>query len=104
MAHEIYRIVSFEKVAPFTLKVEFDDGTCQVVDFRPVLKGDLYGPLSDPAVFDQVQLDAEIRTLVWPNGADFDPAMLHNWPDASPELTKLAEKWTRRRAGFAATS
>ena len=97
MTHEIYRIVSFAKVAPFTLRVGFDDGTTQVIDFRPVLKGDLYGPLSDPAVFDQVQLDAEIRTLVWPNGADFDPAMLHNWPDASPELTKLAEKWVSAR-------
>ena len=103
MAHEIYRIVSFEKVAPFTLKVEFDDGTCQVVDFRPVFKGDMYGALSDVSVFDQVQLDTEVHTLVWPNGADFDPAMLHNWPNVSPEFTKLAEKWTPRRAGFAAT-
>jgi hypothetical protein len=103
MTHEIYRVVSFAKVAPFTLRVGFDDGTTQVIDFRPVLKGDLYGPLSDVSVFDQVQLDTEVHTLVWPNGADFDPAILHNWPNVSPELTKLAEKWPPRRAGFAAT-
>jgi len=104
MAHEIHRVVSFEKVAPFTLAVGFDDGTTQVIDFRPVLKGDLYGALSDVSVFDQVQLDTEVHTLVWPNGADFDPAMLHNWPNVSPEFTKLAEKWPPRRAGFAATN
>lgn len=53
MSHEICRVVSFEKVAPFTLKVVFDDGSSQVIDFRPVLKGELYGPLKDPLVFDQ---------------------------------------------------
>ncbi len=54
MIHEIYRVVSFEKLAPFTLQVLFDDGTCQVIDFRPVLKGELYSPLQDPLFFDQV--------------------------------------------------
>lgn len=24
--------------------------------------------------------DPELRTLVWPNGADFDPYVLHDWP------------------------
>ena len=104
MTHEIYRVVSFAKVAPFTLRVGFDDGTAQVIDFRPVLKGDLYGALSDAAAFDQVQLDTEVHTLVWPTGADFDPAILHNRPNVSTEFTKLAEKWTPRRAGFAATN
>ena len=35
MAHEIYRISSFQKEAPFTLRVHFDDGTSQVIDSRP---------------------------------------------------------------------
>ncbi len=48
MDHEIYRVVSFEKVAPFALRVQFDDGSSQVIDFRPVLKGKLYGPLRGP--------------------------------------------------------
>ncbi len=93
MSHEIYRVVSFEKVAPFTLKVVFHDCTSQVIDFRPILKGDLYGPLKDPSLFDRVCIDPEVHTLVWPNGADFDPAMLHNWPEAGPALEALAEKW-----------
>ena len=93
MTHEIHRVVDFKKVAPFTLRLEFEDGTRQVVDFQPVLKGELYGPLRDPSVFDQVRLDPEAHTLVWPNGADFDPAMLHNWPETGPKLQALAETW-----------
>jgi Protein of unknown function (DUF2442) len=93
MAHEIYRISSFQKVAPFTLSVQFDDGTSQIIDFRPVLKGELYGPLEQPDLFDQVRIDSEVHTLVWPNGADFDPAILHNWPESGPALKALAEQW-----------
>jgi hypothetical protein len=93
MAHEIYRVSSFEKVAPFTLRVQFDDGTFQVIDFRPVLKGELYGPLQEPTLFDQVRIDSEVHTLVWPNGADFDPAILHNWPESGAALKALSEQW-----------
>jgi hypothetical protein len=27
-----------------------------------------------------VIIDPEIRTVSWPNGADFDPTVLHDWP------------------------
>lgn len=93
MAHEIHRVTRFEKLAPFILRVEFEDGTCQMIDFRPVLIGELYGPLKDLALFEQVQLDREAHTLVWPNGADFDPAVLHNWAEVSAEFEALAQTW-----------
>ena len=76
MAHEIHRVTSFQKIGPFTLCIQFEDGTSQTIDFRPVLEGELYGPLQDPAIFSQVHIDPEVHTLVWPNGADFDPAIL----------------------------
>jgi hypothetical protein len=94
MTHEIYQVVAFEKTAPFVLRVDFDDGTSQVIDFQPVLKGELYGPLRDPELFDQVQIDPEVHTLVWPNGADFDPAILHDWPQRVAELGALAQTWS----------
>jgi hypothetical protein len=91
--HAIHRVKEFQKIGPFTLRVHFDDGTDQAIDFRPVLIGELYGPLSDPRFFDQVRLDDEAHTLIWPNGADFDPAMLHDWPVAGRELVALAQSW-----------
>jgi hypothetical protein len=98
MPHEIHRVTSFQKVAQFILRVDFNDGTSQIIDFRPVLKGDLYGPLQDPSIFDHVRLDNEVHTLVWPNGADFDPTILHNWPESGPALEALAEKWESEKA------
>ncbi len=64
MEHAIHRVTSFEIVGPHTLRVAFEDGTQQVIDFRPVLEGDLYGPLQDKKLFDQVEIDPEVHTLV----------------------------------------
>jgi len=104
MTHQIYRVVSFEHIEPFTLRIVFDDGTAQVIDFRPVMEGELYGPLQNAALFNQVKIDAEAYTLVWPNGADFDPTMLHNWPETGPALKLLAEKWISRKGAMRATT
>ena len=93
MQHPIYRVCSFRVVGDYVLAVEFDDGTEQVIDFRPVLAGELFGPLRDPSVFDQVSIDPEVHTLVWPNGADVDPATLHDWPEYLEALAVRAREW-----------
>jgi hypothetical protein len=73
--------------------VAFADGTEQRIDFKPVLRGVLFGPLQDLALFTAVTVDAEAGTLVWPNGADFDPATLHDWPKVRDELATRARAW-----------
>jgi hypothetical protein len=93
MSHAIYRVESFGIVGPYTLRVKFNDGTEQTIDFRPVLEGDLYGPLRDRELFDQARIDTEVHTLVWPNGADFDPATLHDWPDQLPAMRARVRQW-----------
>jgi hypothetical protein len=85
MSHPIYRVISFAIVEPYTLRVDFDDQTTRTIDFRPVLQGELWGPLQDREMFDRVQIDDEVHTLVWPSGADFDPATLHDWPQSRAE-------------------
>lgn len=95
MKHAIYSVTKAEVVGAWTLKVEFNDGSVQVIDFRPILAGELYGPLLDMAVFDQVRVDPEARTIVWPNGADFDPATLHDWPEYKDEWITQARKWVQ---------
>ena len=95
MGHPIYRVRSFEIVGPYALRVRFDDDSEQVIDFQPVLAGEVYGPLRDPALFNQVRIDPEVHTLIWPNGADFDPATLHDWPVHVEALSTQAKKWER---------
>ena len=77
MKHPIYRVRSFEIVSAYTLRAGFDDGTEQTINFRPILAGELFGPLRDLALFNQVRIDSEVGTLVWPNGADLAPEFLY---------------------------
>ena len=98
MIHPIYRVQAFEIVAPYTLRVQFDDNTSQTINFRPIIAGELYGPLRDLNLFNQVQIDPEVHTLVWPNGADFDPATLHDWPQRVHALAARAREWERKAA------
>lgn len=93
MTHPICRVQSFAIGEPYTLHVTFDDGAERVINFEGVLAGELFGPLRDLEVFNQVRLDPEVHTLVWPNGADFDPATLHDWPEHAPELAARAASW-----------
>ena len=99
MIHPIHRVLRFDIVGPYTLAVAFTDGTEQQIDFRPVLHGAVFGPLQDLATFNAVTLDQEIGTLTWPNGADFDPATLHDWPHVREELTARAQTWTDAAPG-----
>jgi len=96
MKHAVYKVKSFVIVGPYTLSVGFDDGTSNEIDFSPILHGELYGPLRDLRLFEQVMLDGEVHTLVWPNGADFDPATLHDWPSRSGEATIALEHWRQQ--------
>jgi hypothetical protein len=93
MGHAIYRIEHFEIVGPYTLALRFNDGTEQRIDFRPVLEGQVFGPLQDVAVFNSVELDRTFGTVQWPTGADFDPETLHDWPKYRDGLIEMARRW-----------
>ncbi len=100
MRHAIYRVIEFEIVGPYTLRIVFDDGTEKIIDFYPVLKGPLYGPLQDENLFNQVEIDPEAHTLIWPNGADFDPETLHDWPKYAEEMKRMAKRWAAKKNKF----
>ena len=93
MDHEIRAFVDLSIVGPYQLRIEFEDITVQTIDLQPVLRGELFGPLRDLALFEQVMIDPEVHTLVWPNGADFDPATLHDWPRQGPLMARMAKSW-----------
>jgi hypothetical protein len=94
MPHLITKVTGFEAAGDYTLRVRFDDRVVRTINFLPVLHGDLFGPLRDSRIFAQVRLDPEVHTLVWPNGADFDPATLHDWPEAAAGFATRAKGWS----------
>ena len=88
MSHPLYDVTDFELLGEYTVRVVFDDNLEHVIDLEPVLYGEMYAPLRDVEFFRQVQLDPEVKTLVWPNGADFDPYVLHEWPRVVDDLVR----------------
>ena len=87
-------VVDFEIVGPYTLRIVFEDQVERIINFEPVLYGHYYEPLRDLALFNQVRIDPEIHTLVWPNEADFDPATLYYWHEGEgQELAERAANW-----------
>ncbi len=93
--HPLYRITDFRMEGPYTLWVTFDDGVSQVIDFKPVLAGEVYAPLNNLELFNQVRLDQESYNLIWPNDAEFEPADLHDWPEVAEEYALWAQSLER---------
>ena len=83
------QVTGVEVVADYVVDLTFDDGSQRRVDLAPFLWGEIFGPiLADYAMFSAVAVDSEIGTIVWPNGADIDPDVLHG--DALPASGPLA--------------
>ena len=93
MNHEIYKINSVSIKGEYLLELEFNDGTKKTINFKSMLKGEMYSPLRDLKLFNQVKLDKEVHTIVWPNGADFDPLILHDWDKYEKEILQRSDKW-----------
>ncbi len=62
---------------PYTLEVEFNDGSIKEVDLARELIGEVFEPLRDVSFFQHVFVNSETNTIEWPNGADFAPEFLH---------------------------
>ena len=73
------RITSVAPLERFVVWLDFDDGRTREVDLKDELWGPMFEPLrQDPQLFRQVRVDGELGTIVWPNGADMDPDVLHD--------------------------
>ncbi len=74
-------VVRGDRVTPldgYRLRVGFSDGTERVIDVEPFLRGPIFQRVrNDRDVFEAVEVDRELGTIVWPNGADIDPDVLY---------------------------
>lgn len=76
---EIVEVVGAEVIDHLRLRLRVGDGLRGEVDLRGRLRGAVFKPLADPALFRQVPIDDELATIAWPNGADIAPEALHDW-------------------------
>jgi hypothetical protein len=71
------RVTGVGPLEGFRLRLTFTDDLVREVDLSGDLWGQMAEPLQDPDYFRQVRVDPELGTVVWPNGYDLDPDVLH---------------------------
>ena len=76
--YRIPHIVSVEVPRRHAMRLTFEDGLVRELEFLVGgHEGTVFEPLDDPDFFARVTVDPASRTVVWPNGVDLDPAVLH---------------------------
>ena len=73
----IPRLTNARYVDGYRLWLEFADGTEGEIDLEDQLYGEVFEPIRDPKTFKQFRVNAELNTLIWPNGADLAPEYLY---------------------------
>ena len=84
-------VINVHPLAPRKLELTFEDGLRAVVDMDLVLKSytGIFAPLLDEDYFQQVKVDPELGTIVWPNGADVCPDVLYSLASgSSPQIAR----------------
>jgi hypothetical protein len=73
-----YDVTDVEVLGHYRLRLWFADGLVGDVDLSYLRdRGGVFRPLRDPVAFKDVRVDPELGTIVWSNGADLAPEVLH---------------------------
>lgn len=90
----ILHITAVEYLDDYKLAVTFDNGRSGVADLADALGQGVFLPLKDIEQFRQVRVDGELKTIVWPNGADLAPEYVYfqAFKD-DPKLLPQFEAW-----------
>lgn len=73
-----WRVRTVTVLPNYCFSVTCNDGMTGIVDMSRLISGELAGifaALKDEQLFNQVRI--ELGALTWPNGADLDPAWVH---------------------------
>lgn len=84
------RVTDVEPLDGHRLRVGFSDGASREIDCSFLLHGTLGEPLTELAYFRQVRVDDDAGTIVWPNGLDPAPELLHDLPSDAGVLSQTS--------------
>jgi hypothetical protein len=79
------RITGVRVLAGRNVELTLTDGSRRTVDLDPYLSGPVFEQIArDDEAFEQIRVDSELGTIVWPNGADLCPdVLIHDREPAS---------------------
>jgi hypothetical protein len=70
-------VIDARHAGGYRVWLRFADGLTGEIDLEGELWGEVFEPLKDVAEFAKLRADAELDTVVWPNGADLAPEFLY---------------------------
>lgn len=85
------RVTQVQPLDDHRLRVSFNDGVVRDVDCSFLFHGTLGEPLQDANYFKQVRVDEEGGTVVWPNGLDPAPEVLHGDYEPPPAASSRTQ-------------
>jgi hypothetical protein len=74
------------------VSLRFEDGLTGELDLGNMIRFEgVFEPLRDQSEFAKLRVDAEMGTIVWPNGADLDPDVLYAAVSGKPIDTTMED-------------
>jgi hypothetical protein len=72
-------ITAVEPLEGHSIRTTFSDGSVKEIDLSELLaRGGVFAPICDNrAIFEQVSVNPETRTIEWPGEVDLDPEVLY---------------------------
>ncbi len=78
-------VVSVEAKENYRVLLRFEDGATGIVDVAELVEfSGVFEPLREQGYFEQVRIEPDLGTIVWPNGADLDPVVLYAHATGQP--------------------
>ena len=79
-------VIAANPLSDRRLELTFEDGLHAVVEMDRIVKSytGVFALLLDQSYFQQVRVDHELGTIVWPNGADVCPDVLYSEASGRP--------------------
>lgn len=93
----MHYITAVEYDSEYKLCLQFESGEWRIADLEKHLDGEVFEPLKDISRFATAELNEDIDTVVWENGADMSPDFLYkiSEPAGAPPQLKAAEAGSR---------
>lgn len=77
MRHDFNDVVAADVLHGRIVRLRFENGDLRDIDLTPLLTGPAFSAIAtDDELFRQLQVDSEVGTISWPNGADISPTTL----------------------------
>jgi hypothetical protein len=73
----LIHVVNAKYVDGYRIEVTFNNGRTGIADLAEALKGPVFEQLKDESEFRRFEVDEELDTLVWANGADLAPEYVY---------------------------